>query len=64
MATCEICRRELNTSDPLSLDCGGDCWGCVSNIECPADVTVEDYRANPDKHINFEVESPRGQDTD
>ena len=19
--------------DPLSLDCGGDCWGCIGEIE-------------------------------
>ena len=31
---CEICNRELNKSDdPLSTDCGGDCWGCVGEIE-------------------------------
>jgi len=27
---CQICRRPLNVeTDPLSEDCGGDCWGCV-----------------------------------
>jgi hypothetical protein len=31
---CKICGRELNVSDdPLSVDYGGDCWGCVGEIE-------------------------------
>ena len=31
---CLICRRLLdNPTDPLSTDCGGDCWGCVGEIE-------------------------------
>lgn len=21
------------SNDPLSIDCGGDCWGCVSETE-------------------------------
>jgi hypothetical protein len=32
--TCRICRRELNNpKDLLSVDCGGDCWGCVGEVE-------------------------------
>ena len=31
---CQICARELNVkTDPLSGDCGGDCWGCIGEIE-------------------------------
>lgn len=31
---CLICGRLLgNPADPLSGDCGGDCWGCVGVIE-------------------------------
>lgn len=31
---CGLCGRLLNNpSDPLSADCGGDCWGCVGEIE-------------------------------
>jgi hypothetical protein len=31
---CLICRRLLdNPADPLSGNCGGDCWGCVGAIE-------------------------------
>ncbi|RYF82190.1 MAG: hypothetical protein EOO29_07925 [Comamonadaceae bacterium] len=31
---CKICQLELNRhDDPLSIDCGGDCWGCVCSIE-------------------------------
>lgn len=32
--SCRICCRELNNpKDPLSVDCGGDCWGCVGETE-------------------------------
>ena len=31
---CTICRRLLdNPADPLSGNCGGDCWGCIGSIE-------------------------------
>ncbi|QDQ25506.1 hypothetical protein FNU76_03570 [Chitinimonas arctica] len=31
---CSICKRFLeHPGDPLSVDCGGDCWGCVGEIE-------------------------------
>ncbi len=31
---CQICRRKLaQNDDPLSIDCGGDCWGCIGAIE-------------------------------
>jgi hypothetical protein len=37
---CTICKRELNVNnDPLSIDCGGDCWGCVGEFE--ADMGYE-----------------------
>lgn len=33
-AACATCRRELDVEgDPLSSDCGGDCWGCVGETE-------------------------------
>jgi hypothetical protein len=32
--TCTICGRRLNVeADELSIDCGGDCWGCIGEIE-------------------------------
>lgn len=31
---CSMCGRPLNIeSDGLSIDCGGDCWGCVGECE-------------------------------
>ncbi len=31
---CTLCGRPLlNTDDPLSGDCGGDCWGCIGKTE-------------------------------
>lgn len=55
---CKICNRPLNNSkDPLSLDCGGDCWGCIGEIEAEAgyepslDIIQKEYelglRKNP-----------------
>lgn len=34
MSNCAICGHPLNVAvDPLSGDCGGDCWGCLGSIE-------------------------------
>jgi hypothetical protein len=46
VAHCGICKRELDQpTDPLSPDCGGDCWGCISEIEAEMqDVSVDEYR--------------------
>lgn len=31
---CSMCGRKLDVdSDPLSADCGGDCWGCIGEME-------------------------------
>jgi hypothetical protein len=31
---CGICGGLLDQpGDPLSVDCGGDCWGCICEIE-------------------------------
>lgn len=31
---CTLCGRPLDVAtDPLSTDCGGDCWGCMGAIE-------------------------------
>jgi hypothetical protein len=33
---CAICGRPLNNAeDPLSVDCGGDCLGCMADCEDP-----------------------------
>ncbi|MGB0908067.1 MAG: hypothetical protein ACPGVT_11280 [Maricaulaceae bacterium] len=51
-AKCQLCGQALGTDDPLSEDCGGDCWGCVSEIEARIlGVDVNVYRQNPDKFI-------------
>lgn len=45
---CQICGRNLDQeNDPLSIDCGGDCWGCIGPIEAEAgDVkALEQVRA-------------------
>jgi hypothetical protein len=44
-----MCRRVLNQpDDPLSKDCGGDCWGCVSAIEVEGTgVDLDAYRRDP-----------------
>lgn len=47
---CQICNRPLNNpQDPLSVDCGGDCWGCIGEIESKAgykpsvDIVQKEY---------------------
>lgn len=38
---CLTCGRALDDPlDPLSADCGGDCWGCVGKIEADAFETI------------------------
>lgn len=32
--TCGMCGRKLDqNNDPLSVDCGGDCWRCIGELE-------------------------------
>lgn len=33
VTNCRICKKQLNTDDPNSLDCGGDCLGCMNEEE-------------------------------
>lgn len=48
LGTCRICRRPLDVSaDPLSGDCGGDCWGCVGEIE----ANMFDPDDNPSREV-------------
>jgi hypothetical protein len=49
--TCTMCGRLLNNeTDELSGDCGGDCWGCIGQIEADSGVelslkmVVEEWR--------------------
>jgi hypothetical protein len=46
---CSICQRPLNIeTDPLSADTGGDCWGCISEIEAGMlDAPLDEYRLDP-----------------
>ncbi len=47
--TCGICRRTLDQpGDSDSVDCGGDCWGCVKEAENNAGVpmTIEEEVVN------------------
>ena len=43
---CSLCGRQLDQAgEELSIDCGGDCWGCMSEIEAHGfGVTPEVYR--------------------
>lgn len=35
MSNCKICGRELDTSDPTTQDCGGDCLKCMAEAGDP-----------------------------
>ncbi len=48
---CGICGRELDIEgDSLSADCGGDCWGCIGEIEADSghelsmEIVREEFR--------------------
>ena len=39
---CNICGRRLEVpADPLSIDCGGHCWGCIGVMEDEWPPSVE-----------------------
>jgi hypothetical protein len=59
MATnCGICKRILDQpGDPLSVDCGGDCWGCISVVEAEMQgIPLEAYRAEPERYVRERTE--------
>ena len=40
---CTICGRPLNVDgDPLSADCGGDCWGCIGEFEARMEGNISE----------------------
>lgn len=65
-AVCATCKRELDVKgDPLSSDCGGDCWGCVgeaeanlgyqpSIIQCNEEIEAG-YRSGPKFELRKDV---------
>ncbi|TAM53009.1 MAG: hypothetical protein EPN57_11210 [Paraburkholderia sp.] len=48
---CRICGRALDQRDaPLSMNCGGDCWGCIGEIE--ADLgNAESIKQVREEHV-------------
>ncbi len=69
---CHICNRELEAeNDPLSIDCGGDCWGCIGEIEaemgCESSIAQvrkefseglrEDWMPSPETDYEFNSET-------
>lgn len=48
MSECRICRITLDDgANPLSLDCGGDCLGCIMEVEgrlTNNPISLEDLR--------------------
>jgi hypothetical protein len=56
MKQCSICSRALDQeNDPLSLDCGGDCWGCVGEIEAEMgdETSREEVRGEIERGIRL-----------
>lgn len=45
MSQCSLCNRYLEMeTDPLSEDCGGDCLGCMIEVEgsdCWDEITIK-----------------------
>jgi hypothetical protein len=56
MATvCHTCARPLDVAvDPMSVDCGGDCWGCIGLFE------AEMGGASPEDDVRFAKEISLG----
>lgn len=44
---CTICKRKLNTSDPTTKDCGGDCLRCMAVYGLDPDCIEEMRRIDP-----------------
>ena len=56
---CAVCGRALDTqSDPMSVDCGGDCWGCIGKLE--AELGDEDSIARVNQEIAAGLRNPDG----
>jgi hypothetical protein len=54
---CGMCGRLLSQpQDDLSSDCGGDCWGCVSEIEADGmGVDLSAYRVDPNRYLQAAI---------
>lgn len=53
MTTCSICGRPLDTGDIKSIDCGGDCWWCIHEIEKMMEEDKDDKRATRRPHATL-----------
>lgn len=54
---CLLCGRELGVAgDPMSANCGGDCWGCIGKIEADggAELSMEWVRKEIEAGWRFE----------
>ena len=61
MGHCSLCGRSLdNDADPLSVDCGGDCWGCVGAAEAEAgyELSIIAVNSEIEKGLRFPDGSP------
>lgn len=58
---CRICARPLNRpDDPLSVDCGGDCWGCIGEAEYASGIGEPD-RSRIDGEIAAGLRGENGE---
>ena len=61
---CKICGRELDiTNDPLSRDCGGDCWGCVGEIEANEGYEASLEQVRREYELGLRPDWGEGKDT-
>ena len=60
---CAMCGRALNNADDLlSGDCGGDCWGCIGQIE--ASTGARDAQRTVDEEIKAGLRKADGSPAD
>lgn len=59
MSSCQTCKRELNTEDPSTKDCGGDCLKCMAEAGDPACIEAMNELV-PETKLVEDVMGPLG----
>lgn len=58
---CSICHRLLNVEgSPLSINCGGDCWGCVGECEFEGPDGENEYNKQVYEDIRIGLRDANG----
>lgn len=59
---CQMCGRALDVpADPMSVDCGGDCWGCIGAVEAQGGYGPSVEVVEEDIRLGWRDEDMRGR---